>query len=188
MAFKPVGICTAITIGTSSQQSSTFSQQSAYVRVVALTKSAHVAIGGTEPIATPENFFVHEGEAETIAIGRVDAQQVVGIETGATTTVSFPEGVIGSPFVVGDSVALTVDGQSGFNTTGSIVKGITQTVVEPYQTKVELFHDSSSGAPDQTRDGLGTFAELRRTFRVAALGLGSGTLYVQQVQETGGMS
>ena len=185
MAFKPVGICTAITIGTSSQQSTTFSQQSAYVRVVALTKSAHVSIGGTNPIATPSNFFVHEGEAETLAIGRVNSQQVVGIETGATTTVAFPEGVIGSPFAVGDAVALTVEGVSGFNTTGSIVKAITQTTVEPYQTKVELFHNSSSGAPDATRDGLGTLAELRSTFRVAALGLGSGTLYIQQVQESG---
>ena len=187
MAFKPVGICTAITIGTSSQQSSTFSQQSAYVRVVALTKGAHVTIGGTNPIATPANFFVHEGEAETLSVGRVNSQQVVGIETGTTTTVAFPEGVIGSPFAVGDSVALTVDGQSGFNTTGSIVKAITKTVVEPFQTKVELFHNTASGAPDATRDGLGTHAELRTTFKVAALGLGSGTLYVQQVQESGGV-
>ena len=185
MAFKPVGICTAITIGTSSQQSTTISQQSAYIRVVAHTKSAHVAIGGTNPIATPSNFFVHEGEAETLAIGRVNSQQVVGIETGATTTVAFPEGVIGSPFAVGDSVALTVEGVSGFDGTGVIVKAITQTSVEPYQTKVELFHDTSSGAPDATRDGLGTLAELRSTFRVAALGLGAGTLYIQQVQESG---
>ena len=185
MAFKPVGICTAITTSTSSQQSTTISQQSAYIRVVALTKSAHVAIGGTNPIATPSNFFVHEGEAETIAIGRVNSQQVVGIETGATTTVAFPEGVIGSPFAVGDSVALTVEGVSGFDASGVIVKAITQTSVEPYQTKVELFHDTSSGAPDATRDGLGTLAELRSTFRVAALGLGAGKLYIQQVQESG---
>ena len=150
-----------------------------------MTKSAHVAIGGTNPIATPSNFFVHEGEAETIAIGRVNSQQVVGIETGAVTTVSFPEGVIGSPFAVGDSVALTVDGQSGYNI-GALVKSITQTSVEPYQTKVELFHSTASGAPDETRDGLGT-AELRSTFRVCNkfLGLGSGTLYIQQVQESG---
>jgi hypothetical protein len=187
MAFKPVGICTAITISTTTATSSTFTQQSAYIRVVALTKSAHVTIGGTNPIATPANFFVHEGEPETLSVGRVDAQQVVGIETGSTTTVSFPEGIIGSPFVAGDSISLTVTGQSDYDISNALVKGITQTVVEPYQTKVELFHDSSSGAPDQTRDGLGSFAELRRTFRVAALGLGSGTLYVQQVQQTGGV-
>ena len=185
MAFKPVGICTAITTGTSSAQSTVFSQQSAYVRVVALTKGAHVTIGGTNPIATPENFFVHEGEAEVISVGRVNSQQVVGIETGAVTTVSFPEGVIGSPFAVGDSVSLTVTGQSGYNISNALVKSITQTSVEPYQTKLELFHSTASGAPDETRDGLGTFAELRSTFRVAALGLGSGKLYIQQVQESG---
>jgi len=150
-----------------------------------LTKSAHFSIGGTNPIATPSNFFVHEGEAETIAIGRVNSQQVVGIETGAVTTVSFPEGVIGSPFAVGDSVTLSVTGQSGYNISNALVKSITQTSVEPYQTKVELFHSTASGAPDETRDGLGTFAELRSTFRVAALGLGSGKLYIQQVQESG---
>ena len=113
MEFKPVGICTAITISTNTATIFKFSQQSAYIRVVALTKGAHVAIGGTNPIATPSNFFVHEGEAETISVGRVNSQQVVGIETGAVTTVSFPEGVIGSPFAVGDSVSLTVTGQSG---------------------------------------------------------------------------
>lgn len=185
MAFKPVGICTAITISTNTATSSTFTQQSAYIRVVALTKGAHVAIGGTNPTATPANFFVHEGEAETLSVGRVNSQQVVGIETGAVTTVSFPEGVIGSPFAVGDSVSLTVTGQSGYDITNAVVKSVTNTKVEPYQTKVELFHSTASGAPDETRDGLGTFAELRSTFRVAALGLGSGTLYVQQVQESG---
>lgn len=187
MAFNPVGICTAITISTSTAASSAFTQLSPYVRVVALTKGAHVTIGGTNPIATPANFFVHEGEAETLSVGRVNSQQVVGIETGAVTTVSFPEGIIGSPFAVGDSVSLTVTGQSGYNTSNALVKSITNTVTEPYQTKVELFHSTASGVPDETRDGLGTFAELRSTFKVAALGLGSGTLYVQQVQETGGV-
>ena len=134
-----------------------------------MTKSAHVAIGGTNPIATPSNFFVHEGEAETIAIGRVNSQQVVGIETGATTTVAFPEGVIGSPFAVGDSVALTVDGQSDITFQMLWLNQLLRLSVEPYQTKVELFHSTASGAPDATRDGLGTFAELRSTFRVADL-------------------
>ena len=64
MAFKPVGICTAITLSTSSAQSSTFSQQSAYVRVVALTKGAHVTIGGTNPIATPANWPNNHADIE----------------------------------------------------------------------------------------------------------------------------
>ena len=184
MAFNPVGICTAITTSTSAAASTVLTHQTPYLRVVALTKSAHVAIG-TDPVATPANFFVHEGESEIIALHRPQSQQVVGIETGATTTLSFPEGIIGSPFVPGDAVALTVDGNGDFDFSNKIVKAVTKTVVEPFQTKVEIYHNSSSGAPDATRDGLGTHAELRGVFKVSALGLGSGKLYIQQVQTSG---
>jgi hypothetical protein len=144
------------------------------------------------PTATPANFFVSTSDPEIICLHKPAAQRVVGIETGSTTTLSFPEGVIGSPFAVGEApfavgeaVALTVTGQSGFDFSNKIVLSITQQATsEPYLTKVVIDHDSSSGAPDQTRDGLGTYAELRGVFKVSALGLGSGTLYIQQVQET----
>ena len=184
MALNPVGVCTAISISGSAAASTVLTHQSQYLRVVAITSGAHVAIG-TDPTATPANFFVAAGEPETICLHRPSAQRVVGIETGSTTTLSFPEGVIGSPFAVGDAVALTVTGQSDYDFSNKIVLSITeQTTSEPFLTKVVINHDSSTGAPDETRDGLGSYAELRGVFKVSALGLGSGTLYVQQVQET----
>jgi hypothetical protein len=184
MALNPVGICTAISTSGSAATSTVLTHQSQYLRCVALTQGAHVAIG-TNPTATPANFFVSTSDPEIICLHKPAAQRVVGIETGSTTTLSFPEGVIGSPFAVGEAVALTVTGQSGFDFSNKIVLSITQQATsEPYLTKVVIDHDSSSGAPDQTRDGLGTYAELRGVFKVSALGLGSGTLYIQQVQET----
>ena len=51
----------------------------------------HVAIG-TNPTATAEDFFVTTTDTETLSIGPVTNQKVVGFTTGATTTLDFPEG------------------------------------------------------------------------------------------------
>jgi len=185
MALNPVGICTSITTSTTAAASTVFTHQSAYIRVVAVDADAHVAVG-TNPTATPENFYVAQGSPEVISVHRPSAQRVVGVTTGTTTTLDFPEGT-GSPFAVGDAVSLTVTGQSGFNFSNKIVLSVNNTagVNGYFGTRIIVDNDSSSGAPDQTRDGLGTYAELRGVFKVSALGTGSGKLYVQQVQTSG---
>jgi len=185
MALNPVGICTSITTSTSASASTVFTHQSAYLRVVAVGADAHVAIG-TNPTATPANFYVAQGEPEVIAIHRPSSQQVVGVTTGSTTTIDFPEGT-GSPFAVGDAVSLSVTGNSNWNFTNKIVLSVNTTsgVNGYFGTRIVVDNDSSSGAPNVTRDGLGTYAELRGVFKVSALGTGSGKLYLQQVQ-TGG--
>ena len=67
---------------------------------------------GTLPTVTHDNFYVSSTDSEEISIGPVMAQRV-GITTGTTTTIDFPEGT-GSPFCIGDAVSLTVSGQSNF--------------------------------------------------------------------------
>ena len=185
MAYNPVGICTSITSSTSTAQSTVFSHQTPYLRVVAVSADAHIAIG-TNPIATPANYYVTQGEPEIISVGKPMAQRVVGIITGATTTIDFPEGT-GSPFAVGDAVQLTVTGQSGYNFSNKIVLSVNDSsgVAGYFGTRIVVDADTSSGAPSPTRDGLGTYAELRGNFKVAALGTGSGKVYLQQVQTSG---
>ena len=43
MAYNPVGICTSITSSTSTAQSTVFSHQTPYLRVVAVSADAHIA-------------------------------------------------------------------------------------------------------------------------------------------------
>ena len=66
------------------------------------------------------------GESEVITLGACRNQKVIGITTGATTTIDFPEGT-GSPFQVGDAVSLTVTGQTDYNFTHKIVSSINNT-------------------------------------------------------------
>ena len=185
MAHNPVGICTSITTSTATAQSTVFSHQTPYLRVVAVSVDAHVAIG-TNPIATPAGYFVSQSQPEVISLGKPMAQRVTGITTGSTTTIDFPEGT-GSPFGVGDAVQLTVTGQSGYDFSNKIVLSVDNSsgVAGYFGTRIVVDADTSSGAPSPTRDGLGTYAELRGNFKVAALGIGSGKVYLQQVQISG---
>ena len=95
-ALKPVGVNTTFTTSTSSALSGAIPQQTDTIRVVAETAGVYVAIG-TNPTATDENFYVSSTDSEEISIGPAMAQRVVGITTGATTIIDFPEGT-GSPF------------------------------------------------------------------------------------------
>jgi len=186
MAHKPVGVNTffALSSGSSVRGVATLSQQSDTLRVVAKGAGAHVAIG-TLPTAAVTDYYVAAGEPETISLGGAASQRVVGVTTGATTTLDFPEGT-GSPFVVGNAVSLTVTGASGqenLNFTHKIVSSVDTSagVGGYYSTRVVVDHDSSS-----VTDALlsTSYAELRGSFMVAAYGDGTGTLHYQQVQHT----
>ena len=180
MAIKPVGINTVIATSTSSAQSSAISQQVENIRVVAETVGCYVAIG-TNPVATNENFYVTpSGGAEEIAIGFPAAQRVVGIITGTTTTIDFPEGT-GSPFAVGHAVTLSA-GQSNFDFAHKIVSSIDQTNGSAgfYNTRIVIDYNSSSVT--DTFDP-NNWTQLRKSIKVAVKSeTGSGKAYIQQVQ------
>tara|TARA_R110002012_G_scaffold6194_1_gene28210 strand:+ start:159 stop:728 length:570 start_codon:yes stop_codon:yes gene_type:complete len=186
MAHNPVGINSALPINasTSTRSVDTTAHKTDALRVVAITAGAHVAIG-TLPTATVQNYYVAAGEEEVITLGACRNQKVIGITTGATTTIDFPEGT-GSPFQVGDAVSLTVTGQTDYNFTHKIVSSVNNTagIDGFYSTRIVVNHDSSTGNPAALTPT--NSAELRGSFMVAALGDGTGTLHYQQIQSSKG--
>tara|TARA_R110000868_G_scaffold46236_1_gene152906 strand:- start:76 stop:645 length:570 start_codon:yes stop_codon:yes gene_type:complete len=186
MAHNPVGINSALPINgsSSSRGLDTTAHKTDALRVVAVGAGAHVAIG-TLPTATTANYYVSVGEEEVITLGACRNQKVIGITTGATTTIDFPEGT-GSPFEVGDAVSLTVTGQSAYDFTHKIVSSVNNSagIDGFYSTRIVVNHDSSTGNPAALIPT--NSAELRGSFMVAALGTGSGTLHYQQIQSSKG--
>jgi len=178
-ATRPVGINSIIATSTSSAQTIAFQQQSDSLRIVAETAGVHVAYGAN-PTATETDFYVSTTDTTEISLGPVSSQRVVGITTGATTTIDFPEGT-GSPFDVGDAVTLTVTGQSNFDFEHKTVQSVNNTsgVGGYFNTRIVVDHDSSSvtdvfSSPDAT---------LRKSFKVAVkTDSGTGKAFIQQVQ------
>ena len=179
MAIKPVGINSTVSTSTSSAQTSAIQQQTENIRVVAESVGCYVAIG-TNPTATNENIYVPTTDAVEVAIGFPAAQRVVGITTGTTTTIDFPEGT-GSPFAVGEAVTLTA-GQSNFDFTHKIVSSINNTsnVGGYFNTRIVVDHDSSSVTDIFDPNN---WTQLRKSIKVAVKSeAGTGKAYIQQVQ------
>jgi hypothetical protein len=150
------------------------------LRITAVGASAHVAIG-TEPTATIGDYIILAGTSETLATS-VASQRVVGITTGSTTIINFPEGT-GSPFNVGDYVSFTSVGQPYYNFTHSPVISVDDSsgVGGYYSTRVSIGTNTSGITTAFSSDG-----ELRKSLKVAALTTsGTGKIYVQQVQISG---
>ena len=189
---QPVGDLVSFTATASSVQSSALPQKTQYVRVVAVTEPAHIAIG-TNPTATTADYYVVGNRPEVISIGQARSQPVVGITTGTTTTIEFQEGT-GSQFTVGDTVNLTVTDQDYYD------DAVAGAIVTEVNTK------SANGSGDGTQ-GFGriivcdantvaiataydssNYAELRNAFKVAGIrgGGSNAVVKVQQVQVVGG--
>ena len=192
MAHQQVGDLVSFTATASSVQSSAIPQKTQYLRVVAVTEPAHVAIS-TNPTATTANYYLVGNVPEVISIGQPRSQPVVGITTGATTTIEFQEGT-GSQFTVGDTVNLTVTNQSYYDTavTGAIVTAVNTKSANGSGDGTQGFSRIITVAANTT--GVATayssanFAELRNAFKVAGI-RGGGTnavVKVQQVQVVGG--
>ena len=142
---------------------------------------AIAAISGN-PTATASNYHVASGTSEVISLGNVKSQRVVGVTTGSTTTIDFPEGT-GSPFEVGDSVELTGISPTGINTSYAIVSSIDSSSGYSgyFDTRIVIDWDTSGQGAVTAGTG-----ELREVFKVAGkTSTGTGTLYVQQVQVSG---
>ena len=190
MAHTPVGSGASISVSTSAATtSSLIAHQSNTLRVVLTGETGldgvNVSIG-TDASATTSNYYVVKNVPATINIFRPSSQRVVGITTGATTTIEFPEGT-GSPFGVGSSVAITVTGQSYYD---DIINGNQVTAVDNSafgNGKLTVAADTSGIVT-----ALSGYATLRNSFRVSALGDAAknaasktGVLHYQQVQISG---
>ena len=199
MAHQPVGTGSSITVSVGAghaRTSGVISHMSDTLRVAIVGDSdlqgAHVAISKSEfsPAADATDYLVLKDKPTTITLSRPSSQRVVGITTGSTTLIDFPEGT-GSPFAVGSRVNLTVTDQSyyddvvGFATVSKVWDGAN--IGGHYSTRISVDANTSGivTAYDSTN-----YAELRNSFKVSAYGEGAaagkkGALYYQQVQVTG---
>jgi hypothetical protein len=181
MAHRPVGAGSSFTFTAgAATTSSAFTVQSSVLRVVAVGGAAFISVGAT-PSATAADYYVPSGGTETIALTKA-SNRVVGITTGATTTVIVPEGTQ-VPFGVGDYVTLTASGQTYYNFSHQQVLSVDTTsgVGGYYQTRMVVNYNSAGivtafASPD---------ASVITSNKVSAFGAGSGTLYYQQVQISG---
>ena len=195
MAHQPVGsgASIALTTDTANTTSSGIAQKSDTLRVVLVgadaVQGAHVSIG-TDASATTASYYVAKNVPASISLSRPSSQRVIGITTGATTLIDFPEGT-GSPFAVGSRVNLTVTDQSyyddvvGFATVSKVFSGAGRNGY--YSTRITVDADTSGIV---TAYDSSNYAELRNSFKVSAYGEGAaagkkGALYYQQVQVTG---
>ena len=180
--LNPVDPAFTIATAVTSTQSGAFAHKTDAIRIVALTKNAYVDIG-TNPDAGPTNFLVTVGEPEILSLGAPKNQRVVGITTGATTVVSLPEGT-GCPFNVGDTVSLTVTGQSYYDFTHQSVTAVNQgNRVDGFIPTVTI---NTSTAGIVTALSADSRATLRNSLKIAAETIsGSGSIHCQQVQNAG---
>jgi len=167
---------------TSSAKSNAFAHKTDAIRIVAIGNDAYVSIG-SEPEAGPTNFLVTVGEPEILSLGAPKNQRVVGITTGATTVVSLPEGT-GCPFNVGDTVSLTVTGQSYYDFSHQSITAVnTGNRVDGYTPKVTISTNTTGIATALSADSAAT---LRNSLKIAAESrTGTGSVHCQQVQNAG---
>ena len=178
-AIRPVGINSTLSTTDTTQQTSAISQQSDNLRVVAETAGVYVNYGAN-PVSTNENIYVPVGEGEDISLGPVQSQRVVGITTGTTTIIDFPEGT-GCPFGPGDAVTLTAN-QSNFNFTHQLVQSVDNTagVGGYFNTRMTVNYNSASVTDVFDAQ---QFAEIRKSIKVSVkTETGTGKAYIQQVQ------
>ena len=189
MAHRTVGVNSSFSVtGSATTGAAVSAHKSDCLRLIAKGAGIHVAIG-TNPTATTQDYYVPADASggEILAIGKPASQRVVGVSTSGTKTIiDFPEGT-GSPFATGDAVTLTATNQSYLNFTHKIVDSVDTSAGEGgyFSTRITVDHDYGVG---YAHTDVIQFAELRGSFKVSGVGDGSGTLYYQQVQSSGGAS
>lgn len=181
MAHRPVGAGSSFTFTAgAATTSSAFTVQSNVLRIVAVGGDTFVSIAGN-PSATLNDYYVPTGGTVTLGLTKA-SNRVVGVTTGTTTIITVPEGTQ-VPFGVGDYVTLTANGQSYYNFTHQEVLSVDTTsgVNGYYQTRMTVNYNSSGIATAFSPQD----ASISISNKVSARGVGSGTLYFQQVQISG---
>jgi hypothetical protein len=176
MAFKVAQNLSALVVSTSGgiTTSNPIALQSGYL-LITPTAGAYVEIGSTNPgVSTSTSLFIPANTQTVVKVSRA-SHRVVGVTTGTTTTISLPEGT-GSPFVVGDYVALTGIAPSGINTTyaaiAAVNNGISPSVTLTWDTSLQNVVTDPEGV-------------LRKVIKVAAQDAYSGginKIHITEVQ------
>ena len=191
-AHNPVGTGVSVAISAAST-STTFKQESQYVRVVAVGGACHVAIG-TNPTAATTDYYIPSGGTAVLSLGKVRSNRVVGITTGyGETTIDFAQGT-GSPVDKNQLVSLEVTGNTALSFGPSL--GIA-TANAAYVKSINSFggvsgYESTRIVVDRdsqylTESSTFPWAQLQKVVRVAVIGShgSSGHAQIQQVQIAG---
>ena len=100
--------------------------KSGYIRVSTGLTAVYVDLG-SNPIVTTNSFHIPPYSAEVIK-ERLAKQQISGITTGSSTTISFFENA-GHPFLVGDYVTIENAQPTGINTVHQEVTSVTSSSI-----------------------------------------------------------
>lgn len=179
MAHKPVSVGNSISVSAGAATTSNpFPVYSDTLRVVS-TGNAFIKVD-SEPSASASDYYVNDKKDYTIALSP-RSSVIVGIITGATTAIDFPEGM-SSPFDVGDYVSLTSVGQSYYNFTHKKVLNVLNSAnINGYFSRRIIVENNSTGIIT----AFNSDAELRTSLKISAYGLNNGAIYYQQVQISG---
>ena len=153
------------------------------------TKNVTVAIG-TDPTATANDYSVSKQETEILSL-TPKSQPVIGITTGTSTTLHFPEGT-GCAFNVGDTVTVTGLTPSSLNFSHKPVESVlVNASSQPgyFSTRAVITNDSSAstvgGASTATFNG----GMVRNSIKTSIFSDGTGsTVNFIQIQAAGGGS
>lgn len=180
MTFKIVQKVPAIDIAASGGISTSIpiAMKTGYLRITP-ESNCYIEVSPNPGIDTSTSVFIPANETVVIK-EEWGSKGFVGVETGATTTIIFPEGT-GGGFEVGDVVAVSGCSPSGINTTFTTVATVdNRTSYNSFHnTRLTLDWDTTSIA--NVTDSVG---ELRKVTRIAAYNAGSGgnKIHIIEVQ------
>ena len=152
--------------------------QSGHIRI-APEADAYVEIGYSPTVSTSTSLWIKAGEVVVLK-EPVRSQNVAGVTTGSSTTVTFPGGT-GSCVDVGDFVALTGIQPAGINTNFAQVTSVLST--DPrngYQSDRIVLNWNTSAITGVITATTG--AEIRKAVKIATSS--SGDTHITEVQIT----
>jgi hypothetical protein len=180
MTFKVVQKVAAIDIASSGGISTSLpiSMKTGYIRIVP-EKNAYIEVGPNPGINTSTSVWVPANQSITVK-EEWGSKGFVGVITGATTTIIFPEGT-GGGFRVGEVVSISGCSPVGVNTNfATVVTVDNRTSYDSYHnTRLTLDWNTSSIGSVTNQEG-----ELRKVTRVAAYNDGSGAnkIHITEIQ------
>lgn len=180
MTFKVVQKVAAIDIASPGgiSTSAPIAMKTGYIRVTP-ELDAYIEVGPNPGIDTSTSVWV-PGGTSVIVKEEWGSKGFVGIETGPTTTIIFPEGT-GGGFNVGESVAISGCSPSGINTTFTTVSTVDNRTSYDSYHNTRLTVSLNTSSIGSVTDGVG---ELRKVTRVAAYndGATANKIHITEVQ------
>lgn len=180
MTFKVVQKVAAIDIPSPGgiSTSAPIAMKTGYIRITP-ELDAYIEVGPNPGIDTSTSIWVPGGESVTIK-EEWGSKGFVGIVTGATTTIIFPEGT-GGGFNVGEYVSVSGVSPIGINTNYAVVATVDDRMSYDsyHNTRLTLNFDTSSVGSITDQEG-----ELRKVTKVAAYNAGAAAnkIHITEVQ------